>query len=587
MMAPKTRVVGLILLGLAWPATAGDQTIPGPEQVLNFRLLDHRGQAHELRRIDGKAVVLFFTANGCPVVRQNIHKLKALQEAFGGKGVRFFLVNANAGDDRKSIRKEALELGAWHLPVLKDDTQGVARHLRVQRTAEAVAISTKDWTIFYRGAIDDQLVEGAQKPKAEEHYLRAALDAFLNGSPVSKSTTLARGCVIHYDAVAKWKDREVSYADDIAPLLQAKCVNCHSKGNIGSWSMTGYSRVKGMASMIEETVLTRRMPPWDADPEVGRFANNGGLSTDEAKMLLRWIDQGAPRGEGPDPLDDLKVAPEPAWPLGKPDIILKLSKPEVVPATGVLDYRHIEVQANNEREGWVGATWIRPGNRRVVHHVIARLKEAGRARPSDQLNFYCGWAPGTTQGWYPRGSGKFLPKQARFDLELHYTTCGAEQTDDTQIGLYLLPDEPEARFESVPVVNLDFEIAAGSASTEVTATRFLEQTATLHSLTPHMHLRGRWMRFDVLLPDGRRETLASVPHYDFNWQHSYVLAEPRTLPAGTWLLLSGGYDNSPLNPSNPDPARIIHWGEQSWDEMFLGWYNVTAAPEAKPRTARK
>jgi hypothetical protein len=164
---------------------------------------------------------------------------------------------------------------------------------------------------------------------------------------------------------------------------------------------------------------------------------------------------------------------------------------------------------------------------------------------------------------------------ARFDLEMHYTPNGIPQTDQTEVGLYLLPGKPAKRFESVPVVNATFELPAGTSDTQVQAMYGFRRNAMLHGVTPHMHLRGRWMRFETLSPDGRRETICSVPRYDFNWQLSYILAEPKPIVPGTWAVLTGGYDNSPLNPANPDPKKTVHWGEQSFDEMFLGWYNVT------------
>ena len=169
------------------------------DEVLNFALLDQRGRMHELRRAEGDAVVLFFTANGCPVARQSAPKLRAIQERFGPRGVQVLLVDTSPADDAKSIARESRELGLWHMPVLKDDAQGVVRHLGVKRTAEVVAISTKDWSVFYRGAIDDQLVEGSQKPEPTERHLEAALDQFLEGKPVAVAKTSARGCVIHLD----------------------------------------------------------------------------------------------------------------------------------------------------------------------------------------------------------------------------------------------------------------------------------------------------------------------------------------------------------------------------------------------------
>jgi peroxiredoxin len=574
----KLRKLPRILAAVCCLALASSSARAAIDEVLNFALLDHRGRMHELRRMDGKAVVLFFTANGCPVARQSAPKLRELKEKFGGRGVQVFLVNANSGDDLKSINKEARELGLWHLPTLKDDTQGVVRHLGVKRTGEVVAISTKDWSIFYRGAIDDQLAEGALKPKPTEHYLETALDEFLDGKPVAVSRTVARGCVIDLDGGTGPAATPVSYAKEIVPILEAKCVGCHSPGNIGPWSMTSYRKVKGMSSMIEEVLLARRMPPWDADPHFGKFANDASLSVAQTQTLLRWVAQGAPRGDGADPLETLKTEPADEWPLGKPDIVLRLAEPQQVPATGTLEYRHIEVLAGNTNEGWVGAVYVKPGNKKVLHHTIARLKEGGEKDNLGMDEMFAGWAPGATQGWFPEGGGKFLPKHAKFDLELHYTTCGSAQTDDTEVGLYLLKEKPAARFESVPVVNYQFEIKPGDADSQAQGLYCFPQDATLHSVTPHMHVRGRWMKFELLLPDGRRETIASVPRYDFNWQQTYALAKPRKIPAGTWVMLTGGYDNSARNPGNPDPTKTVHWGEQSWDEMFLGWYNVTWDP---------
>ena len=188
---------------------------------------------------------------------------------------------------------------------------------------------------------------------------------------------------------------------------------------------------------------------------------------------------------------------------------------------------------------------------------------------------FAGWAPGATQGWYPQGSGKRLPANARFDFEMHYTPNGSEQTDQTEIGLYLLKEKPTKRFESVPVVNTTFEINPGDANAKTDGMHAFTRGAILHSVTPHMHLRGRTMNFELLTPDGKRETVCSIPRYDFNWQLTYVLAKPRPIVPGTWALLSGSWDNSAKNPANPDPKKTVHWGDQSFDEMFLGWYNVT------------
>jgi len=562
--------------GAAFAMAAADPapTKPSPAEVINFAMLDQRGQLFELRRATAKVVVLVFTANECPVSRQCVPRLRSLREKFSAQDVQIFMVNASPSNDRKSISKEMSSLGAWHIPVLKDDTQGVARYLGVKCTGETFAINTRDWGVFYHGAIDDQLIEGAKKGETSDRYLEQAVNEFLEGKPISKPSTVAHGCVIKFQGDDAPDFTPVSYVNEVASILERKCVHCHSPGNIGSWSMSNYKKVKGMSSMIEEVLLARRMPPWDADPAIGRFANNCSLSIPEAQTLQRWVHQGAPRGNGNDPLETNPPKPPADWPLGQPDLILRLPNVEQIPATGVLDYRHIEVVAGNTNELWVGGVWVKPGNNKVVHHVIARVKD-GRKDHLGQREMFAGWAPGATRGFFPEGSGKLIPADAKFDFEMHYTPNGAPQTDQTEIGLYLLKEKPSKRFESVPVVNTTFEIQPGDPNSTAQGMYGFTRGATLHSVTPHMHLRGRSMKFEALFPDGKRETICSVPRYDFNWQLTYVLEKPKKIVPGTWALLSGSWDNSTRNPANPDPKKTIHWGDQSFDEMFLGWYNVT------------
>lgn len=572
----------LALLALGFPLGLSAASA----EVSNFALFDQRGRLFELRRSNAGAVVLFFTMNGCPVARQSAARLDALRDRYAARGVEVFMVNASSGDTRANIIKEMKELRTPYLPVLKDDTQGVARHLGVRRTGETIVISTRDWKVFYRGAIDDQLVEGAQKPAATEKYLETALEEYLAGKPVTTARTVARGCVLTFDGGEGPDTAPVSYAKDVAPILEKNCVSCHSAGNIGSWSMNGHRKIKSMAAMIEEVILTRQMPPWDADPAVGKFRNDSSLKLAEAQTLLRWVHQGAPRGEGDDPLAQARPPAAPDWPLGPPDIVLRLPKPEQIPATGVLDYRHIEVFAGNPTEAWVGAVWVRPGNLKVVHHVLARIKGGPKDHLGDNAMFV-GWAPGANLGRFPENSGKLLPARARFDIEMHYTTNGTPQTDQTEIGLYLLKEKPPLRYESVPVINSSFEIRPGDPEATVQAMYGFKEPATLHGVTPHMHLRGRTMKFETLSPEGRREVIASIPRYDFNWQFTYELVQPKKIAKGTWAVLTGSFDNSARNPANPDPKRTVRWGDQSFDEMFLGWYNVTWAQDpAAPATKK-
>jgi hypothetical protein len=547
-------------------------------------MLDIHGRYHELHRAPSKAVVLFFTGNGCPVARQDIHKLKALRQKFHESDLSIWVVDAVAEDDRESIAKEARELGADRaLPFLKDDTQGIAALLGVTRTGTAILISSKDGHVHYQGAVDDQSSEGASKPEVEHHYLDDAIRDFLAGAAPKESTTPARGCLIHFEE--KLKAAEVSYARDVAPVLEKHCVACHSPGRIGPFAMSDYKKVKSKSDMIRETLLGRRMPPWSADPEFGHFVDERTMTLDEKRVLLAWIAQGAPRGEGEDPLASLSLPPTEHWTLGQPDEVAKVPVQEVA-ATGVLEYRHIEVPVPVAEETWLGAVAIHPGNLKVLHHCIVRVKTPdGVDDGSGRGVWLQGWAPGIRAGRFPAGTGRRLPRGSVLDIELHYTTMGSAQKDETEIGFYNLPEKPEMVIENRAAYDQDFSIPPGNEDAAVTAAYGVRKASLLYALAPHMHLRGSWMRYEALYPNGKRETLLSVPHYDFNWQTSYQFAQPKKLPAGTWIVCSGGFDNSPLNPSNPDPAKRVAWGDQSFDEMFIGFMEMAEIPKAPPHSS--
>jgi len=563
----------------AEPGTS-DATAPArPSEMINFSLLDYRGKYHELKQVDGQVVVLFFTANGCPIARQSISKLRTLRAKFAKQGIVFWMIDSNLQDDRASIAEEAKEFKVGSIPILVDERQAVARTLGIRRTAEAVAISTTNWTIFYRGAIDDQLTEGAVKPDATERYLETALTEYLDGKPITLPRTKVRGCLINFSSAGE-SNRNLSYANDVVPILQKKCVNCHSPGNIAPWAMNSYKKVKGMSDMIQEVVVAKRMPPWHADPHVGTFQNDRSLTLAETTTLLQWIEQGAPRGDGTDPLTNV-VAADSIWPLGKPDYVATLPHQQNVPATGVLQYRYADADFEMPEDGWIRAAVARPDNRKVVHHIIVRVRYpiGHQAKPMEEV-FLTSWAPGNTSPVFPDGAGKFLPKGSIFNFEIHYTTIGKPEVDQSELGLYLLKEKPKVVLETRVTETRDLDIPAGEANAKSFTLYNFKRDTVIYDLIPHMHLRGSWFKYEALYPSGRRELLLSVPKYDFNWQTEYRLAKPKKVPAGTWLLCTGAHDNSARNPYNPDPKKRVRWGEQSFDEMFMGFMNVAEIPEA-------
>lgn len=546
----------VLLIGLSAGAAESLPDIP------NFSLLDYRGKHHELRRADARAVVLFFTGNGCPAARQSIQKLRSIRSKFGAQGVAFWMINSNLQDDRKSIAEEAEEFRVGSVPILKDDLQAVARLLKVQRTCETFAIDTAGMKIFYRGALDEQLTN--------------ALGAFLAGKTVEVAPNAVEGSLIAYE-----KTEPVAYATQVVPILQAKCVGCHSPGNIGPWAMSSHRKVKGMSAMIQETIVAKQMPPWHADPLHGNFSNDRSLTPEETRTLLAWIDQGAAQGEGLDPLTNA-IPPGAKWALGEPDHVVSLPAVQNIPATGVLNYRFVDSDFSMPEDTWVRAAVVRPGNRKVVHHVIVRIQYPSKAQgaPEEEV-FFTSWAPGNTTPEFPADSGKFIPKGATFNFELHYNTTGKPETDQSELGLYVLKAAPKLVLETRTTETRDLNIPPGEADARAFCIYHFKRDTLIFDLVPHMHLRGSWFKYEALFPNGKRELLLSVPRYDFNWQTEYRLAEPRRVSAGTWILCSGAHDNSKQNPHNPDATRRVKYGLQSHEEMFMGFMNVAEVASGK------
>lgn len=551
------------------------------EETPDFALLDARGREYRLHRANAKVVILFFTQNGCPVAEQSFEKLKALQKRFDHQGAQIWLVDSNPADDRAALGKEAQRFKLTSLPLLQDETQGVAALLGAKRTGTAVAIETKDWTVIYRGAVDDQLAEGAQKPQPTANYLADALDQYFAGKKIEVASAAAHGCIISID-----KEKEpISYAAQIAPVLQAKCFTCHSEGNIGPFAMTNYARIKAMSDMVQEVVLARRMPPWQPDRLHGTFENTATLTLEESRLLLRWLEAGAPRGEGADPLEGAKALHN-DWPLGEPDVLVALPNVEEIPSTGILEYRHIKVKVPFTEDAWIKGVVARPDNKRVVHHIIVRVREPGQREDNPDDAFLIGWAPGSPDMFFPENTGKRIKKGSVLDFEMHYTVSGKPEKDQSKIGLYLLKEKPQLVLKTHAAYNFDFEISPNESAATAQATYVFKHDSLLYDLSPHMHLRGDWFKFEALYPTGQRETLLNVPHYDFAWQHNYRLKEPKRMPAGTWILCTGGFNNSATNPHNPDPNAHIHWGDQSFDEMFIGFMGIAELPREKVVTSK-
>lgn len=544
------------------------------DYVDNFSLLDHKGHAHELYYFDdAPAVVIMIQGNGCPIVRNAWADYSAVRDQFAGKGVEFFMLNANRQDKRSTIAEEAENFG-YDMPILDDDSQLIAEALGVTRTAEVLVISPKDWSIIYRGPVNDRLGYGKQRADANEHYLADALNAAIVGEPVETRIRRSKGCIVNLPETARRAEHaNISYSETIAPMLAKNCASCHEEGGIGPWAMTDYSMIEGFAPMIREVVRTKRMPPWSADPHVGTFTNARGLTTEEKQTLVHWIEAGAPRGDGPDPLA-ARVSDAADWPLGKPDLIIEAPAFDV-PASGIVDYQFPTILNPMDKDVWVKAVTVVPGDKTVVHHALVgsseQVTKPGEGDYQDVFdNYLIGFVPGAESYIYPENTGVHVKAGGEFRFQMHYTTSGRATTDKTRLGLYFHETPPRFPLRQQVALNIALGIPPNAADHKEQAYFEFDNPATIYMLFPHSHYRGKSSVFDVVYPDGREETILSVPDYDFNWQHTYSLAEPIDVPRGTKLIHRTLYDNSSRNLANPNPDRTVPWGLQSHDEMLYG-----------------
>lgn len=560
----------VVLFALLISFSAPSYSLKPGERVDNFKLLDHSGRMHELYYLSDKdAVVLMVHGNGCPIVRNALHGFDELKESFKDKNVAFLMINANFQDNRNNIAAEAKEFNIT-TPILVDETQLIAESLGVYRTAETFVIDPKTWKLKYRGSLDDRLGYETQRKQASEHYVADALTAMLANKAVTLAETEAKGCLVNLPELErKEAHANISYSKTIAPMLIDNCITCHREGGIGPFAMSDYTMIKGFAPMIREVLRTKRMPPWHADPHVGEFANDRSLSIAQQQTLVHWIEAGAPRGDGPDPLANYKHD-WPLWAMGEPDIVIDIPATDV-PATGVVDYKYINVKNPHDRDVWVKGVELLPGAPEILHHAIIAVSGGGDPfSGSGGGTSLPGFVPGAGGFAFPEDTGVLIPKGANFQFQMHYTTYGKAATDASKLGLYLHADKPKYVLETQYIANPMLKIPANTQEHWEQASFTMKKDILLYSLLPHAHFRGKASEFIAEYPDGKKEVLLAVPNYDFNWQTTYFLEEPKMIPAGTKITQRFAWDNSKQNPANPDPNIEVRWGEQSWQEMLFG-----------------
>ena len=635
----SSAIVALVFLSTSIPAGAAEEGSLGRgvgERVDDFTLPDAvTGKAVSLYDFRGKrAAVLVFNGIGCPIGDLYMPRLVRLAERFEPEGVVFLAINSNRGQTAEEIAAQVEAFGL-PFPALRDEGNAVADRLLAERTCEVLVLDAKA-VLRYRGAIDDQYGLGFAKDAPEHHYLADALDAVLEGRTPDNSATSVVGCPIErettrsgvadlmaldvservnrliaatdrirppsdqiegaWDEVAPDEDLlidevgPVTYAEDVATIVRAKCESCHRPGEVGPFPLTTFDEVRRRTAAIQEVVDLRRMPPWHADPRFpadGHFANDRSLSPMERATVLAWIEQGASEG---DPADLPPAAEWPeGWVVGTPDIVIPMPKPYVVKAEGFERYQHFTVPLDFEEDVWVQVAETRPSDRSVVHHIIAYIippkgegEDEGKGR-RDRIHL-CGYAPGEMPTIYPPGTAKKIPAGSTLLFEVHYTPIGEVRIDQSRLGLTLAKGPITREGVTLGIANARFEIPPGDDAFPVRSQFIFPRDADLIGFMPHMHLRGKAFRYDATYADGTSETLLDVPAFDFNWQSYYYLDEPIPFRAGERLDCLAHFDNSSANPVNPDPSSAVRWGDQTWEEMMIGYVDVSFPldPDERP-----
>jgi hypothetical protein len=578
-----SAVLGALALATATQSPAlADAPSAAPQMVDDFRLPDQNYLGRQLYRLgDAKAVVIITYASGDKAIRAEAKSYMDLKAAYAAPGVEFMMLASKIGETRPTVIADAKAAGI-DMPILFDYQQIIGESLGVTRAAEVIVIDPRTWTVAYRGAVVG---------KGGEAWARQAIEGLVAGRKVSMAANAPRGAVIAFPERAKAASfAKISYAKTIAPIIQAKCTGCHQPGGIGPMPLNNYEQIKGFSPMIREVLRTNRMPPYMADQTVGHFQDDDRLSPDQIKTLVHWVEAGAPRGAGEDPLAKIKFqAPE--WPLGKPDVIVEIPAAKI-PASGVMEYQRPVVKNVMTEGRWMKATTFRVTDRQVVHHILTGVvagdrSAGGMASESEWGASLGGYGPGRGSNLQPHDTGVWIPPSGGVAFQNHYTPYGRETVEETQMGIYFYPkgQEPKYILRTFGIFDFSIVIPPGEEWHAERAYIDVPREMVLYGLTPHAHHRGGSVNVSVLFPDGRERMLLALPRYEFEWQYEYFLKEPLTVPAGSRIITRWTFDNSTRNPQNPDPKREIRWGEQSSEEMLALYlhYRWTEETVAKPK----
>lgn len=578
--------IGLPVWGQSDPQQAGQLEAVSWDGLPS--LTEATGESWNLDRFaDRKILVVCFLGVECPLAKEYAAVLGQMADRYKDQGVAFLGVDSNDQDSLQELAAFARR-HAIGFPTVKDLKQQWADRLGATRTPEVCVLDSQR-RLVYRGRIDDRLGVGYRKPQADHQDLQEAIDQLLQAGQTSVAWNEPAGCTIGRRRAGQ-PDLEVDYYRHIQPILQEQCVDCHRQGQIGPMALESYDDAANWSEMIWEVVRDQRMPPWHASPDHGSFANARGLSPTQMELLERWVKGGLVEGDRS--LDRPLPSKVAGWQMDRqPDLELTIQpKPFSVPATGDVRYQYFVVDPKIDQEKWVEAAEILPGNLSVVHHVLVFAKPKGsRLDAGGARGFLFAYVPGSRVIPLPKGMAKRLPADSELVFQVHYTPVGTAQTDQSRLGIWFT-EESSVTHEvlTTSAVQMQLNIPPGDSQYQVEATipESLPK-CELISMSPHMHLRGKSYRYWAHYPDGTREILLDIPHYDFNWQTEYRLSDLKELPEGTKIHCEATFDNSAGNLNNPDPSQWVHWGDQTYEEMMIGYFHVAVPREEASRAKRQ
>lgn len=609
-------VAVLLFLAILSSVGRGESGLVG-KQIDDFKLQDFRGAWHQLHDVPQKVVVVTFFGIECPLVKVYAPRLVSLANEFAQQDVAFLIINPNSQDSITEMASFARR-HEIQIPLLKDAGNHVADQFGATRTPEFFVLD-ENRKVRYHGRFDDQYGVGYIRPEPTSHLLKQAIEQTLAGEEVAVAETPTPGCLIGRQRTPD-ESSTITYSNQVARIFQKRCLECHREGQIGPFALADYSEVSGWADMIAEVVSNRRMPPWHANPAHGDFANDAQMPEEERQTILAWVAAGAPEGDPADLPNAVEFAS--GWRIPRPDLVLEMSDDYELPAEGEIPYQYFVMDPQLTEDKWVTAAECLPGNPAVVHHIIAFVVEPGLAKdlavghfaapggggaeklpsghravglPGDVprqiaimrswfTNYLVATAPGAPPMVLKEGMAKQIPAGSKIVFQMHYTAAGTTQTDRSKIGLcFGEPSKVAHEVVTRSVMEQRFEIPPYCADHEVNGSLRFREDSLLIEMFPHMHLRGKSYRYTAHYPDGSEEILLDIPRYDFGWQNIYTFKEPKLMPKGTVLRCSAHFDNSEDNLSNPDPSQAVRFGDQTWEEMMIGFFNMCRVEEGPYR----